>query len=122
MPCLMVGGHGLLAACGIKLATAGYGVFGIDYEGHGKSMGARCYIQKFENLVADCDRFFKSICGKKKIFLEFSVIFLKITAETLQKFIAYLPPQLLSEQSKIFTSIYTSLRVYNVTFDSLYIL
>jgi len=66
MPCLMVGEHGLLAACGIKLATAGYGVFGIDYEGHGKSMGARCYIQKFENLVADCDRFFKSICGKKK--------------------------------------------------------
>jgi len=85
----MVGEHDLLAACGIKLATAGYGVFGIDYEGHGKSMGARCYIQKFENLVADCDRFFKSNCGKKKIFLEFSVIFLKITAETLQKFIAY---------------------------------
>ncbi|RLN00659.1 hypothetical protein C2845_PM06G24110 [Panicum miliaceum] len=44
------------------MATAGYGVFGIDYEGHGKSMGTRCYIQKFENLVADCDQFFKSIC------------------------------------------------------------
>lgn len=66
------GEHCLLAACGIKLATAGYGVFGIDYEGHGKSMGARCYIQKFENVVADCDRFFKSICGKKNnIFLAF---------------------------------------------------
>uniref|UniRef100_M8B362 Serine aminopeptidase S33 domain-containing protein n=1 Tax=Aegilops tauschii TaxID=37682 RepID=M8B362_AEGTA len=49
-------------ACGFKLAAAGYGVFGIDYEGHGKSMGARCYIQKFDRLVADCDRFFKSIC------------------------------------------------------------
>ncbi|GJN14164.1 hypothetical protein PR202_gb00952 [Eleusine coracana subsp. coracana] len=52
-------------ACGIKLATAGYGVFGIDYEGHGKSMGARCYIQKFDNLVADCDRigeFTRSLC------------------------------------------------------------
>nr|CAB3465476.1 unnamed protein product [Digitaria exilis] len=36
--------------CGIKMATAGYGVFGIDYEGHGKSMGIRCYIQKFDNL------------------------------------------------------------------------
>ncbi|KAF8719998.1 hypothetical protein HU200_024768 [Digitaria exilis] len=57
------GEHCILAACGIKLATAGYGVFGIDYEGHGKSMGARCYIQKFENLVDDCDRFFKSICA-----------------------------------------------------------
>ncbi|KAG2619782.1 caffeoylshikimate esterase-like [Panicum virgatum] len=52
-----------MRACGIKLATAGYGVLGIDYEGHGKSMGARCYIQKFDNLVADCDRFFKSICA-----------------------------------------------------------
>ena len=55
----------LLSACGVKLATAGFGVFGIDYEGHGKSMGARCYIQKFDHLVADCDRFFKSVCGKK---------------------------------------------------------
>ncbi|XP_073353519.1 LOW QUALITY PROTEIN: caffeoylshikimate esterase [Aegilops tauschii subsp. strangulata] len=51
-----------MRACGFKLAAAGYGVFGIDYEGHGKSMGARCYIQKFDRLVADCDRFFKSIC------------------------------------------------------------
>jgi len=66
------GEHCFLAACGIKLATAGYGVFGIDYEGHGKSMGARCYIQKFDNLVADCDRFFKSICGKKKSLHHFS--------------------------------------------------
>lgn len=51
-----------MRACGFKLAAAGYSVFGIDYEGHGKSMGARCYIQKFDRLVADCDRFFKSIC------------------------------------------------------------
>uniref|UniRef100_A0A0E0GZ60 Serine aminopeptidase S33 domain-containing protein n=1 Tax=Oryza nivara TaxID=4536 RepID=A0A0E0GZ60_ORYNI len=58
----MVGDIVILAACGVELATAGYGVFGIDYEGHGKSMGARCYIQKFEHLVDDCDRFFKSIC------------------------------------------------------------
>ncbi|TVU19009.1 hypothetical protein EJB05_35132 [Eragrostis curvula] len=55
-----------MRACGVKLATAGYGVFGIDYEGHGKSMGARCYIQKFDNLVADCDRFFKSICDMEE--------------------------------------------------------
>uniref|UniRef100_A0A0E0L1K0 Serine aminopeptidase S33 domain-containing protein n=1 Tax=Oryza punctata TaxID=4537 RepID=A0A0E0L1K0_ORYPU len=53
---------GFMKACGVELATAGYGVFGIDYEGHGKSMGARCYIQKFEHLVDDCDRFFKSVC------------------------------------------------------------
>lgn len=51
-----------MKACGMKLATAGYGVWGMDYEGHGKSTGARCYIRKFDHLVADCDRFFKSIC------------------------------------------------------------
>lgn len=82
------GEHWLLAACGIKLATAGYGVFGIDYEGHGKSMGARCYIQKFENLVADCDRFFKSICGKN-IFLAFSHLTAK-ASKVSNKFLASL--------------------------------
>ncbi|KAL5232498.1 hypothetical protein ABZP36_031274 [Zizania latifolia] len=57
---------GFMKACGIELATKGYGVFGIDYEGHGKSMGARCYIQKFEHLVDDCDLFFKSICDMEE--------------------------------------------------------
>lgn len=38
-------------------------MFGIDYEGHGQSRGARCYIKKFENIVNDCNEFFKSICG-----------------------------------------------------------
>ena len=50
-------------ACGVRLAAAGYGVFGMDYEGHGKSMGTRCYIRSFHRLVDDCDRFYKSICG-----------------------------------------------------------
>ncbi|OAY65164.1 Caffeoylshikimate esterase [Ananas comosus] len=53
---------GFMKGCGTRLATAGYGVYGIDYEGHGRSMGARCYIKKFDHIVADCDRFFKSIC------------------------------------------------------------
>lgn len=39
-------------------------MYGIDYEGHGRSAGARCYIRKFDGLVADCDRFFKSVCGQ----------------------------------------------------------
>ncbi|KAL5983729.1 hypothetical protein ACLOJK_017820 [Asimina triloba] len=51
---------------GIRLARAGYGVFGIDYEGHGRSRGARCYIKKFENIVNDCDDFFKSVCGQEE--------------------------------------------------------
>ncbi|VAH34450.1 unnamed protein product [Triticum turgidum subsp. durum] len=54
---------GFMRACGVRLAAAGYGVFGMDYEGHGKSMGTRCYIRSFHRLVDDCDRFYKSICG-----------------------------------------------------------
>ncbi|XP_015688394.2 caffeoylshikimate esterase-like [Oryza brachyantha] len=53
---------GYMRECGLRLAVAGYGVFGMDYEGHGKSMGARCYIHSFSRLVDDCHRFFKSIC------------------------------------------------------------
>ncbi|KAG9156963.1 hypothetical protein Leryth_009015 [Lithospermum erythrorhizon] len=49
---------------GIKLASYGYAVFGIDYEGHGRSSGARCYIKKFDNLVNDCSEYFESVCGK----------------------------------------------------------
>ncbi|CAL4907745.1 unnamed protein product [Urochloa decumbens] len=60
---LLWGNTYCLSECGIKMATAGYGVFGIDYEGHGKSMGTRCYIKKFDTLVSDCNQFFKSICG-----------------------------------------------------------
>ena len=66
------GEHCCLAECGIKMAAAGYGVFGIDYEGHGKSMGTRCYIQKFDNLVADCEQFFKSICSKTTLTFYFN--------------------------------------------------
>lgn len=50
--------------CGTRLASAGYAVFGIDYEGHGRSRGARCYIKKFNNVVSDCNDFFKSVCGR----------------------------------------------------------
>ncbi|KAH9786448.1 Hydrolase 4 domain-containing protein [Citrus sinensis] len=52
--------------CGTRLASAGYAVFGIDYEGHGRSRGARCYIKKFENIVNDCDDFFKSVCAQEE--------------------------------------------------------
>ncbi|XP_022155323.1 caffeoylshikimate esterase [Momordica charantia] len=52
---------GFMRGCGHRLATSGYAVFGMDYEGHGRSSGARCYIKKFENIVADCYNFFTSI-------------------------------------------------------------
>jgi len=51
---------------GSRLGGAGYAVYGMDYEGHGKSEGRRCYIKRFGNLVADCERFFKSICVKEE--------------------------------------------------------
>ncbi|KAM1759254.1 hypothetical protein ACFX11_008274 [Malus domestica] len=57
---------GFMRECGIRLANAGYAVFGIDYEGHGRSRGARCYIKKFKNIVNDCDEFFKSICAEEE--------------------------------------------------------
>ncbi|KAG9443811.1 hypothetical protein H6P81_015151 [Aristolochia fimbriata] len=50
--------------CGVRLSAAGYAVFGMDYEGHGRSRGPRCYIKKFENVVDDCENYFKSICEK----------------------------------------------------------
>jgi caffeoylshikimate esterase len=53
----------VLLECGIRLARMGYAVFGIDYEGHGRSMGARCYIKKFDNIINDCYDFFKSVSG-----------------------------------------------------------
>ncbi|KAK8960026.1 hypothetical protein KSP40_PGU022515 [Platanthera guangdongensis] len=58
--CVFDGGDGI-PGCGTRLASAGYAVYGMDYEGHGRSMGARCYIKKIDDVVTDCDRFFKSI-------------------------------------------------------------
>ncbi|KAL0672003.1 hypothetical protein Bca4012_034707 [Brassica carinata] len=52
--------------CGVRLASAGYAVFGMDYEGHGRSMGARCYIKKFENIVNDCYDYYTSICAQEE--------------------------------------------------------
>ncbi|XP_002977997.2 caffeoylshikimate esterase isoform X1 [Selaginella moellendorffii] len=46
---------------GQRLSRAGYAVFGIDYEGHGRSEGRRCYIRSFDYLVDDCIVFFKNV-------------------------------------------------------------
>ncbi|KAK6149947.1 hypothetical protein DH2020_017472 [Rehmannia glutinosa] len=60
---------------GIRLAKAGYAVYGIDYEGHGKSSGIQCYIPSFDDLVNDCSDYFTSISeaqenkNKKKILM-----------------------------------------------------
>ncbi|XP_043703602.1 caffeoylshikimate esterase-like isoform X3 [Telopea speciosissima] len=57
---------GFMRGCGTRLASAGYGVVGMDYEGHGRSMGARCYIKKFDDIVSDCNNFFKSVCEEEE--------------------------------------------------------
>ncbi|XP_027366083.1 caffeoylshikimate esterase-like isoform X1 [Abrus precatorius] len=50
-----------MRACGEKLANAGYAVFGLDYEGHGRSAGVRGLINRIDNIVDDCEEFFRSI-------------------------------------------------------------
>ncbi|KAI3937989.1 hypothetical protein MKX01_027916 [Papaver californicum] len=48
----------------IRLAKAGYGVYGMDYEGHGKSSGLHGFVPSFGSLVDDCCDHFSSICGE----------------------------------------------------------
>eukprot|EP00268_Persea_americana_P065984 TRINITY_DN8895_c0_g2_i1.p1 TRINITY_DN8895_c0_g2~~TRINITY_DN8895_c0_g2_i1.p1 ORF type:complete len:362 (-),score=59.71 TRINITY_DN8895_c0_g2_i1:307-1287(-) len=65
--------HGYAMECsfwmkgtGIHLAKAGYGVYGIDYEGHGKSSGLLGYVPSLDDVVDDCSDFFTSVCERKE--------------------------------------------------------
>uniref|UniRef100_A0ACD6A0Z5 Uncharacterized protein n=1 Tax=Avena sativa TaxID=4498 RepID=A0ACD6A0Z5_AVESA len=60
--------HGYAVECcvtmrgtGARLAQARYAVYGMDYEGHGRSLGLRGYIHSFDALVTDCDAYFTSV-------------------------------------------------------------
>ncbi|KAL8468105.1 hypothetical protein ACS0TY_031368 [Phlomoides rotata] len=74
--------HGYAMECsismrgvGVRLATEGYVVYGMDYEGHGNSSGLRGYIPNFDHVVDDCSDYFTAISerqenkNKKKILL-----------------------------------------------------
>ncbi|XP_054786347.1 caffeoylshikimate esterase-like [Prosopis cineraria] len=65
--------HGYAMECSItmsstarRLARAGYGVYGIDYEGHGKSDGLSALVTDFDALVNDCSHYFSSISEKEE--------------------------------------------------------
>ena len=47
----------------IRLAKAGFAIYGIDYEGHGKTAGLDGYVQSFDDVVDDCTSHFVNISG-----------------------------------------------------------
>lgn len=53
---------------GTRLAKSGFGVYGIDYEGHGKSDGLQGYVNSFDALVDDCFDHYSKISGKYFLF------------------------------------------------------
>ncbi|XP_051221822.2 caffeoylshikimate esterase-like [Lolium perenne] len=63
--------HGIAAECSVsmrdtasRLVRAGYAIYGVDHEGHGRSSGLRCYIPNFGDVIDDCSSYFKSVCDK----------------------------------------------------------
>ncbi|KAK4769414.1 hypothetical protein SAY86_027564 [Trapa natans] len=65
--------HGYAMECSItmnstaiRLASAGYAVYGIDYEGHGKSAGLEGFVNSLDDVAEDCSKHFTSICEKKE--------------------------------------------------------
>ncbi|KAF5467223.1 hypothetical protein F2P56_017071, partial [Juglans regia] len=63
--------HGYAMECSItmnstatRLVKAGFAVYGIDYEGHGKSGGLAGYVNNFDDVAVDCSDHFTTICGQ----------------------------------------------------------
>ncbi|KAF3433786.1 hypothetical protein FNV43_RR24889 [Rhamnella rubrinervis] len=65
--------HGYAMECSItmlstatRLAKAGFAIYGMDYEGHGKSGGLQGYVECFDDVVNDCSDHYTSICERKE--------------------------------------------------------
>uniref|UniRef100_A0A6N2LQP7 Serine aminopeptidase S33 domain-containing protein n=1 Tax=Salix viminalis TaxID=40686 RepID=A0A6N2LQP7_SALVM len=55
--------HGYAMECSItmnstaiRLAEAGFAVYGLDYEGHGKSSGLQGYVENMDHVINDCSK------------------------------------------------------------------
>ncbi|XP_022743908.1 caffeoylshikimate esterase-like [Durio zibethinus] len=55
-----------MSSTAIRLVTEGFAVYGIDYQGHGKSTGLVAYIENFDDIVNDCNDYFTSVCEKEE--------------------------------------------------------
>lgn len=53
----------LLADVASKFAKEGFGVYGIEYGGHGRSEGLSVYIDNFDLLIDDVSSHFSKIYG-----------------------------------------------------------
>lgn len=65
--------HGYAMECSItmnstavRLAKAGFAVYGMDYEGHGKSAGLAGYVSNFDAIVDDCSTHYTNISEKEE--------------------------------------------------------
>ncbi|XP_012456488.1 caffeoylshikimate esterase [Gossypium raimondii] len=55
-----------MSSTAIRLVKEGYAVYGIDYQGHGKSSGLDGYVENFDDIVNDCNDHFSNICEEEK--------------------------------------------------------
>ncbi|XP_061347627.1 caffeoylshikimate esterase-like [Gastrolobium bilobum] len=63
--------HGYAMECSItmnstatRIAKAGFAVYGLDYEGHGKSDGLLGLVMNFDSVIDDCSHYFTIISEK----------------------------------------------------------
>ncbi|WVY92695.1 hypothetical protein V8G54_031783 [Vigna mungo] len=73
--------HGYAMECsitmnstGIRLSQAGFAMFGIDYEGHGKSEGVPGLVMNFDTVIDDCLQHFSTISGLLLLYFDVNLV------------------------------------------------